>query len=251
MKRYSTTCLWVCVILIALLANLSIVQAQEPMPTTPDIPLVRLTGDTEFQAAQPARKMIYDVPLVRITGDIHFDKQQLEWHIVGDVPLVVYTGDVRPGMTIVVSEQHESKPFTYIGSPNLKNMQLVTEFTASHDVGLFAEDAELIDMSQPLRVTGREAISDFLANYYSGTHLFREAYEEPRRVIAQDESMIIYESVLYGTALRRDGSLVGALRQPMTVEVPMVSILEIENGEIASMHMYYDADQMLIPHNLR
>lgn len=243
MKGYRTI-LWVCIILIALLTNLAAVRAQEP-----DTPLVRLTGDTEYQAVQLPRTQVYDVPLVRITGDIHFDKRQLEWHLVGDVPLVVYTGEVRPGFTLVVSPR--PKPFTYVGDPNLESMRLVTAFTQSHDIDLFAEDAELVDMAEPVRVMGREAISDFLAKFYGGSRLFREAYEEPSRIIAQDDSMIVYESVLHGTALRRDGSLFRALQQPLTVEVPMVSILEIEDGEIVSMHMYYDADQLLTPHSFR
>lgn len=235
----------VSIILVVLLVTASMSSAQEQVAVSPDLPLVRITGDILYQPEVQPQSPRYDVPLARITGDTEFDKREIEWHIVGDVPPVIYTGDVRPGLTIVLSQPRKPAQPIVVGDPNLESMKLVAAFTESHDVRFFAEDARLLDMSLSTTLKGREEIAGFLQNYYGDMGLFRTGYEEPQRVIAQDESMIICESIFYGTAMRRDGSLAKALLNPLTVEVPMLSVFEIENGEIVSTRLYYNADNLL------
>ncbi len=250
MKCYRRFGFRAALILVVLLAAISVITVQAQTAGDSDLPLVRITGDVLYQPEAQPPTVRYDVPLVRITGDTGFDKREIEWHIVGDVPPVVYTGDVRPGLTIVVSQPRIAAP-VIVGDPNLESMKLIAAFTETHDARFFAEDARLRDMSFATTIEGRTAIGDFLQNYYGDAGLFRNGYEEPQRVIVQDDSMIISESIFYGTALRRDGSLVKALLNPVTVEVPMLSVFEIEDGEIISTRLYYDADNLLSVFDMR
>ena len=251
MKHYRTLYWRVCLMLVILLAANAAITAQEQVTTTPDTPLVRLTGDPTYQPPRQTMALTTDVPLVRITGDITFDKRRFEWYLVGDVPLVVYTGDVRPGITIMLAPRREAISPVIIGDPNLESMQVWTAFMESHDASLFAEDAELMDVARSVRLVGRDAIHKYLERYYSGAYLFRDVYEVPQQIFIQDETCVICETTFHGTALRRNGSLVEALQHPLAVEVPMMSVMEIENGQIVNMRLYYDADQLLRPLGLK
>jgi hypothetical protein len=206
-----------------------------------NLPLVKLTGDVDFRVLAQ-ETVIHDRPLVVYTGDAGVHAYVPERLIVGDMPLVALTGD--PG------SRHWQQPETMpqpliVGNPELDSMQVVAEFTMRHDARFFADNAEIVDMSRAQRFVGHEAIRDVLATFYDKNHLFRESFEEPVRVVVPSDNLVICESVFRGTLLRRDGSLVKALRDPITVEIPMISVFEVENGQIARQQMYYDSAQLL------
>jgi hypothetical protein len=218
----------------------------QPKPIIPDVPLVKLTDDLETTA--PLR-LVYQKALVQFTGDID-TQPQFESEIVYALPLVRLTGDIHYNAPRYPPLLVRTQP-VLIGDPDLPILKLVTNFATNHEPALLAPNAELIDLTQGQIISGRSAISEWMATYYSGQGLLRATYEEPLRVIVPDDHTVIYETLFHGTALRRDGSLLKALREPITVEVPMITWFEVADGEIVRQSVYYDIEHMLGPLGLR
>jgi hypothetical protein len=181
---------------------------------------------------------VYDIPLVACTGDTGVHAYVASAHY--DRPLVALTGEFGSGSTV-------EEPLTIVrtgplivGDPNLSALRIVGDFTGSHDVNLFAANAELLDMARSRRYFGRRAINDLFANFYGPDSQFRAAYEEPQLIIAPSENLIICESTFHGAILRQEG--LGS--EMVDIEVPMTMVFELENGQIVRERWYYDTNLM-------
>lgn len=249
-------------VLLFLLIVVPVVEAQE-------LPLVTLTGNPNFQAITPS-KAVGDLPLVTITGNLGFQATTppvvpravpLVTFTSGvgpftplvadrDLPVVAMTGDIGLHPLLTLPEVTVVAAPAILGDATNANLALVMEFAQTRNMNLFAEDAQLVDMPRLETLLGRSEIDKFMTEYYGDYGLFRDVREVALWMSAPSADMVVCESVFYGTARQRDGSILKALRDPITVEVPMMTVFEINNGQIVSERLYYDVSQLLVPLDL-
>ncbi len=124
----------------------------------------------------------------------------------------------------------------FIGDANQESVQIVTSYLQTRDPMLLAENAEFFDITTGQPTVGREPITqmqnDFFGVAFTGTLV------QPTRVIAADNGWVVMEFNFSGT---HTGTFRNMAATNVPVSVPMVGIFQVENGQIMSARLYYDA----------
>ena len=119
-----------------------------------------------------------------------------------------------------------------------QSLQIVRDYLAGRGPELLAEDAALIDWTQPEPVRGRDAIEAAFHHYYE--EAFSQASAKYRNWVASDDCVVL-EFTFRGV---NTGSLRGCPPTGKSVEVPMCAIYDVQDGTIRRLRLYYDSAQM-------
>lgn len=117
-----------------------------------------------------------------------------------------------------------------------ETLRIFEAYAEAHDASYYAEDATFTDMTNADEpIVGREAIAAMLAMFYGnafgdGTYTVENTLVEGHRVIR--------EFTFYGTHTGPLGDIPATNR---SVEIPMVGIYHIEDGQIQWARLYYDS----------
>ena len=113
---------------------------------------------------------------------------------------------------------------------------VIEAYAHSHDARHFTEDAVFMQMALPQPFTGREAIAGMLRLFYEDA--FSDAKGELRNVAADSERGLGFVEFTFRG--RHTGALAGIAPTGRDVEVPMLGVYEIANGQIQRARLYYD-----------
>lgn len=123
---------------------------------------------------------------------------------------------------------------TVVGDSNSEALQVVQNYLQSHDPNLLAEDAQFFDRTYAEPLVGRGSIE-------TQDELFGPAFTnvaiDPLRFVVAD-STVVAEYQFQGT---NAGPYRANEATNMNVSFPVVSIFQVENGQITDVQRYYDA----------
>ncbi len=113
---------------------------------------------------------------------------------------------------------------------------VIEGYAQSHDPKYFAEDAVFTQMPVPQPCTGRDAIAGMLRLFYQDA--FSDASGELRNVAADTEKGLGFVEFTFRG--RHTGELMGIQPTGRQLEVAMLGVYEIGNGQINRARLYYD-----------
>jgi|SRR5689334_1487863 len=114
--------------------------------------------------------------------------------------------------------------------------KVIEAFAQSHDPKYFAEDAVYTQIALSQSFNGRDAIAGMLRLFYHDA--FSDASGELRNVASDTEKGLGFVEFTFRG--RHSGELMGIQPTGREVEMPMLAVYEVADGQIRRARLYYD-----------
>lgn len=138
-----------------------------------------------------------------------------------------------------------SSAFTLIDSPQnsldvIDNVTyaLVSEYVETQNTLLLASNAELYIAGSDTLLIGSDAIRDFLNHLYHSHGVTLGVETTLQNITPLSDELFMVEYSYHGTAFSGEVYPVETMMDDYPVDIPMISLLEIENGLIVREYLF-------------